>query len=75
VLRWAVSEPAVTRVLLLEHKRHEWRQVRAWRTARTTLKLPSALRPGRWEFLLRAVTADGRASFAREVHVRVASRA
>jgi hypothetical protein len=75
VLRWAVSEPAVTRVLLLRRTPREWRQVRAWRTARTRLELASALAPGRWQFLLRAVTADGRASFARAVRVRVPSRA
>jgi hypothetical protein len=75
VLRWAVSEPAATRVLLMRRGPREWRQVRAWRTRGTTLKLRSALGAGRWQFWLRAVTADGRASFAQVVRVRVPSRA
>ncbi|MEA2126261.1 MAG: hypothetical protein QOI80_3043 [Solirubrobacteraceae bacterium] len=74
VLRWALSEPAVTRVVLFRDGRAGWRQVGAWRRARTQLRLPR-LRAGAYRVLLRATSADGRTSPARSVRFVVGSRA
>jgi hypothetical protein len=73
VLRWAVSEPAVTRVLLLRRGRSDWRQVGAWRRAKPLLRLP-ALHAGTYRALLRATAADGRTSPARALRFVVGSR-
>jgi len=72
VLHWKTSEPARTNVTLLIRNRrdNEWGEATSGHTNATTLRLPG-LPAGTYEAVLRAVTADGRASPARTLRFRI----